>query len=487
MTPQAKQILLVDDEEKLIKSIANRLTMMGFLPVTATSGLEAIQIALDTPIDLAIVDLQMPDMNGLITITKLKEIRPSIKTILLTGHGNEKVRQATESLNSLYFQKDEMAEFWQFIKQLNSDGKVVVIRPAASPQSGEASSGVAPASQIDIHSHSDFIKTDDQKGSIARKTQRSGRSAYPRIVGETAVMQKLRNSIARMAAVDCTVTLRGEAGTGKELAARAIHAGSMRKQQRFLAINCADFSRQELAGQLMGYTSGNLYEAIRTHSGIFSAAEVGTLLIDQIEEMPADMQTQLLSILDAHDSQKTENKMDIRVLVATAADLERRVHGKSFNSGLYEHLKVFELTLPPLRERKDDIPPLCQYFFDKYRRELGKAVDSVAPEVIETLVAYDFPGNVQELEHIIERAVISADGKIIGQEHLPLRFKKRSESPKPLETNQFLTIAELEKRYILEVLEACKGNKSKTAEILGISRAALWRKLKHFKSETPDQ
>jgi two-component system response regulator AtoC len=290
-----------------------------------------------------------------------------------------------------------------------------------------------------------------------------------------------------MAAVDCTVTLRGEAGTGKKLAARAIHAGSMRKQQRFLAINCADFSRQELAGQLMGYTSGNLYDAIRNRSGIFSATEIGTLLIDQIDEMPADMQTQLLSILDASDGQDTESKMNIRILVATATDLEQRVGANSFDKGLYEHLKVFELTLPPLRERKDDIPPLCQYFFDKYRRELGKAVDSVAPEVVETLVAYDFPGNVQELEHIIERAVISADGKIVGQEHLPLRFKGRPESVNSLEIPKFLTIAELEKRYILEVLEACNGNKSKTAEILGISRAALWRKLKQFKAETPDQ
>jgi len=482
MTEQTKRILLVDDEEKLLKSIAQRLTILGFVPYTATGGRKAIDIVRKHPVDLAIVDLQMPDMDGLVTITKLKEINPRLKTVLLTGHGNDKVKQATESLNTLYFEKEEMRDFWRFIGNLNTDGNVLVIRPTATvpqPQAGGAPPAVTfPTNEIEIHSHRDFVRTGKQMDGFSVNSNQSGSMDRLRIVGETSAMQELRRNIERVANLDCTVALYGEPGTGKELAARAIHSGSMRRSQRFLAINCANFGSKQLAGQLLGYKNGNLYEAIRSRSGIFSASQVGTLLFDQIEEMPDNMQDQLLNILDV---------TDIRILVATAADLMKRVDAKSFRKSLFERLKVFELTIPPLRERKDDIPPLCQYFFDKYRQELGKSVGAISPEVIKILVEYGFPGNVHELEHIIERAVILSDGNTIDRRHLPIRFLEDQKPARSLESRQFPTLAELEKRYIVEVLEATKGNKSKTAEILGISRAALWRKLKQLKAERPEQ
>ncbi len=183
------------------------------------------------------------------------------------------------------------------------------------------------------------------------------------------------------------------------------------------------------------------------------------------------MQDQLLSILDMADSQRSgslkETGIDIRILVATDTDLAARAKAGSFRKDLYDRLKLFELTIPPLRERKDDIHPLCRYFFDKYRQELGKSVDSISPEVVKILVDYDFPGNVRELEHIIERAVILVDGNTIERKHLPVRFLEDLKSAGPLEPRQFSTLAELEKRYIVEVLEASNGNKSKTAEISG--------------------
>jgi two-component system response regulator AtoC len=432
----------------------------------------------------------MPDMDGLVTITKLKEIKPDLKTVLLTGHGNDKVKQATESLNSLYFEKDEMQDFWGFIKNLNSDGKVVVIRPSEglprSQTAGQPSALRYPNNQIEIHSRRDFNNTENPVDRRPMGANPSGSMDRLRIVGETPAMQELRKNIERVAHLDCTVTLKGEPGTGKELAASVIHAGSMRREQRFLAVNCATFGAEQLAGQLLGY-NGNLSEAIRTRSGIFGAGQVGTLFFDQIEAMPDAMQDQLLNLLDVTDTQRHQSQTDIRILVATDADLAKRVKAKSFRKSLFERLKLFALTIPPLRERRDDIAPLCQYFFDIYRRELDKPVDTIAPEVIKILIDYGFPGNVHELEHIIERAVILADGKTIERKHLPARFNEEPRPARTLEAGNFSTLAELEKRYIVEVLEATHANKSKTAEILGISRAALWRKLKHLKAEHPGQ
>ena len=498
MTTQPKTVLLVDDEEKLLNSIAQRMEVLGFVPFTATNGMAAIDIAMKNSIDLAIVDLQMPDMNGLVTITKLKEIKPDLKTILLTGHGSDKVRQATESLNTLYFEKEEMGGFWRFIKQLNTDGSVVVIRPSAtspsaavSTVSGKNPADSYPANEIEIHAHRDFVHTTERSERLSPRPRRSIEMDRPRIVGETQAMQALRKNIERMASLDCTVTLRGEPGTGKELAARAIHSGSMRCNHRFLAINCANFSSEQLAGQLLGYQGGDLSEAIRTRNGIFSSGPMGTLLFDKVEKLPLPMQDQLLNILDMADSQRSrglqETGIDMRILVATDTDLAERARMGSFNQDLYHRLSLFELTIPPLRERKDDIHPLCRYFFDKYRKELGKAVSSMSPEVIKILVDYDFPGNVRELEHIIERAVILVDGKTIERKHLPVRFLQEMKPTSPPAPRTFATLAEREKRYIVEVLEATNGNKSKTAEILGISRAALWRKLKQLKAEQSDQ
>ncbi|BBO71847.1 acetoacetate metabolism regulatory protein AtoC [Desulfosarcina alkanivorans] len=494
MTENAKRVLLVDDEEKLLQSIALRMKVLGFAPFTAASGMAAIDIATKNKIDMAIVDLQMPDMNGLVTITKLKEIHPGLKTVLLTGHGSDKVKQATESLNALYFEKDEMGAFWEFIKKLNDDGNVVVIRPTAeSPRTSD--DGVHrpapfPANEIEIHPRRDRFETVDQVARPSTGPNPPGGMGRLRIVGETTAMQELRKNIERAASLDCRVTLRGEPGTGKELAARAIHAGSMRRAHRFLAINCANFSSEQLAGQLLGYKSGNLSEAIRTRDGIFSSGRVGTLLFDQVEEMPLNMQDQLQSILDMADGQPSgslkETGLDIRILVATDTDLAKRVESGLFRKGIYDRLKLFELSIPPLRERRDDIHPLLRYFFDKFRQEMEKPVEAISLDVVRRLVDYDFPGNVRELKHIVERAVILAEGKTIERKHLPLRFLENPNKAPSTKPGEFSTLAELEKRYIVEVLEANHGNKSRTAQVLGISRAALWRKLKQLKAEGPD-
>jgi DNA-binding NtrC family response regulator len=491
MTEKAKRVLLVDDEEKLLHSIAQRMKVIGFEPFTATNGMAAIDIALKNFIDLAIVDLQMPDMNGLVTITKLKEIHPDLKTVLLTGHGNEKVKQATESLNTLYFEKEEMGDFWRFIRKLNTDGNVVVIRPAPATPAA-APSGALAANEIEIHSPRQFTEAKYEKSSTVEETDHPIDYRHLRIVGETSSMQELRKTIGRLAPLDCTVMFSGENGTGKELAARVIHARSGRRHQRFLTIDCGDLGNAQFVHQLIGYGKGDLCEAIQSQRGIFSADQVGTLFFNRVEKMPVIMQSQLLKTIDTIDRSRAAagqtRAADIRILVATETDLAQRVETNRFDGVLYDRLIFFNLSIPPLRERKDDIPPLCSYLLRKFSDDFKKPVESIAPEVIDIFSAYPFPGNVRELAHLIERAVIIADGRTIHLKHLPGRFLKEASSTKSAEPGDFLTLAELENRYIIEVLEAAGGNKSRTAETLGISRAALWRKLKHIKaSSNPPQ
>ncbi|BBO93249.1 sigma-54-dependent transcriptional regulator [Desulfosarcina ovata] len=486
MTVQPKRVLLVDDEEKLLESIARRMKVLGLEPLTATNGISAIEIAMRNSIDMAIVDLQMPDMNGLVTITKLKEIKPDLKTVLLTGHGNDKVKQATESLNTLYFEKEEMGDFWRFIKGLDTNGKVVVIRPSASNGGTSGASGGGSASSIEIHSQRDFAGAPYPQTSPTTPVDRAGIDTPLRIFGETAVMRELRKGIERVTPLDCPVMLQGENGTGKERIARHIHSRSRHHGQRFLTVDCENLGSDQFVRQLIGYGQNDLYEAIRSQSGMFSAGQVGSLFFDRVEAMPLAMQAQLVGIIDAIDRSKADGGQntatDIRILAATEIDLNERVIAGKFDPALYDRLTFFKFIIPPLRQRKDDIPLLCSFYLRQFNDEFKKPVESIDPNVIEILSAYPFPGNVSELADIIERAVILADGTTIEKRHLPERFLKTGIDAIAL-PEDLSTLAQLENQYILKVLDITGGNKSKSAEILGISRAALWRKLKNIKAD----
>jgi transcriptional regulator with PAS, ATPase and Fis domain len=297
-------------------------------------------------------------------------------------------------------------------------------------------------------------------------------------------MQELRKNIERLAALDCTVIIRGETGTGKELAARIIHNLSPRRQSRFMAVNCGCFSNDLLIEELFRPDNPAMPGDVgREGTGSDSR---GTILLDQIEDMPPKMQLSMLKIIDSKKVSLQDGSddlpFDVRLLAASRYHLRKLVEEGKFREELYYRLNVLELYIPPLKERKDDIPPLCGYFLDKYAKEFKKAVESISDDVIGIFMAYHFPGNVRELEHIIERAVILADGQTIESKHLPGRFQ--AADPPPLSADRkFMSLAEIEKRHILEVLKATGGNKSKAVQLLGISRAALWRKLKLFEQE----
>jgi DNA-binding NtrC family response regulator len=484
------KILLVDDEEKFLNSIAERLKLLGFDPLKASSGRQALEFAQNNRIDMAIVDLKMPDMDGLETITKLKDITPVLRSVLLTGYGSEKVKQATEALNAAYFEKDRMDDFWDFVKRGSQSGNIIVIRPP----SAAIASNTGDGDQYDlfephpIETGPDFKSMEYTRApsATAGKKDYSLPAERFRMIGETLAMQELRKNIERLAALDCPVIIRGETGTGKELAARMIHSLSPRKKSRFMAINCGCFSNDLLIEELFSPGTAVFSGVGQTRGSVDRPESGGTILLDQIEDMSPKMQLSMLKIIDSKEVSLQDGgadfPFDVRIFAASRYNLGQLAREGKFREELYYRLNVLELYLPPLKERRDDIPPLCGYFLNKFAKEFKKAVEYISDEVISIFMSYDFPGNVRELEHIIERAVILADGKTIKSKHLPGRFQKAAAAPLAAD-QKFMTLAEIEKQYILEVLTATGGNKSKTVELLGISRAALWRKLKQFKEE----
>ncbi len=305
----------------------------------------------------------------------------------------------------------------------------------------------------------------------------------PPLIGKSLGMQKVRRDMARVAPLDCTVLIRGETGTGKELVSRTIHLMSTRADKQFFAINAGAFNPDLLANELFGHEKEAYTGAQGIKKGIFESIAGGTLLLDEIGEMSGNMQVQLLRALQERTIVRVggtrEIPVDLRILAATNRNLEEDIERGSFRRDLFYRLNVFSITLPPLRERSEDIPLFCQYFLDVYSRKFKKKVRKVSKEVLELFMEYPFPGNVRELENVIERAIVLCDGHNVEVQHLPRRFRKKREGQGGKHA-RLVTLAEMERQYIFDVLDRVQGNKAEAAKILGIDRATLWRKLKRY-------
>jgi len=484
-------ILLVDDEKKFLNSISERIRLKGFEPLLALSGEEAVEIAKSKNIDIAIVDHKMPGMDGITTITKLKEIYPDIKTVLLTGYGNEKIREAAEALDTAYFEKDEMRNFWNFIKKFSSKTGMIIINPPSGEKDMAAS-----AVDFDLVTDQRPLKTEELEMHAARQTLERRlplndldtssvffESRGQKLIGETPSILELKKNIRKVASLDCTVLILGETGTGKELVARAIHMLSPRKERKFTAVNCGSFTEELLSNELFGHEKEAFTGALHRKRGVVEATSGGTILLDEIGDTPLSMQVKLLRVLEDKNIIRVggtdEIPVDVRVLAATNQSLKKKIEDGSFREDLYYRLNAFILRIPPLRERTDDIPLLSSYFLDKYRKEFGKEIRGIADEVLSIFMKYAFPGNVRELENAIERAVIMCEGNALKKEHLPQRFVQVKQSI-GRDKKDLVTLAEMEKQYIIEVLKSTKGNKSEASRILGINRASLWRKVKEM-------
>jgi DNA-binding NtrC family response regulator len=447
------KILLVEDEQDIAAPIEQVLAEEGYRVAHASDGSRALDRLQLEPFDLVISDIRLPKLDGLSLFRWIRCERPTTPVILMTAHGS--ISEAVTALreNAVHY----LAKPFQLDELLSTVSRVA--------QQQRATRWVAEAPLL------------EQDG-------------LPKLIGQCAAMTTLRERLPTIARSDAPVLIQGESGTGKELVARAIHGQSARRGKPFLAINCAAFPDGLIEAELFGHQRGAFTGADRPRAGRFSAADGGTIFLDEVFEMSVAVQAKLLRVLQEGVFQtlgsNMDVKVDVRILSATNANVRQRIGHGAYREDLYYRLKVLEVCLPPLRDRKDDLPLLIGHSLAKFTSE-GGAIPELTARAWAALSQYDYPGNVRELEHAIRHALVLNHGGKIDVEHLPAEFQATaltaasSSSRSPLALSR--ATAQFEREYILQALQRTEWSKQQTADLLGISRKNLWEKIKRYNLE----
>jgi len=442
------RILIADDERIARENLEHVLRGEGYETVGAHNGLAAIRELEKEEFDLVLTDIRMQPVDGIQVLDRARGLYPDIEVIVITGYAS--VSSAVEAMRK--------GAYYYISKPYQIDEVRALVRQAVDKRGLRR-----------------------EVGELRRQVQDQSKTSL--LIGNSPEMDTLRKIIGQVAASDSSVLILGETGTGKELVARTIHTMSLRAGKRFLAINCGAFNEELLANELFGHEREAFTGAKGFKRGLLEAAQGGTIFLDEIGDMPLSMQVKLLRVLQERVMMRVggmeEIPVDIRVVAATNKNLKQEVECGTFRQDFYYRLNVITLHVPRLADRKDDILMLALHFLHKLAKSQGKQVGSISDEAIKTLVSYEYPGNVRELENIIERAVTLANGDSIEPGHLPLDlhqlvFRVRHSREK------FLSLDENEREYILWVLKQVNDNKTKAAEILGIDRVSLWRKMKRY-------
>lgn len=441
MDLRKENILIVDDDIDILELLQRHLQSMDYHTYKAVSVKEALFILKDTFIDLLITDIQMPEINGLQLLKFANEHYPEIPKLVVTGYPSV-------------------------------EGTLEVIK------SGATDYLTKPFTKTELKEAVEKALTQNTARRKLQSAQvKSSENSYSDMVGESEAFKKVINIIDRVKDNKATVIITGESGTGKELVARSIHYSGKFSREPFIAVNCAAIPENLQEAELFGYVKGAFTGANENRNGFFQAAKGGTLFLDEIGTASLAVQTKLLRALQEKEitrvgSQKVE-KVDIRVIAATNANLREEIKNNTFREDLYYRLTVVEINVPPLRERKSDIALLTEKFLRKYGIEFKDRLLRISPEALQILQRYNWPGNIRELENIIQRAVIMADGRIEVKD-LPDFLKYQIE----FSNNELRPLREIEREYIQRVLNHTDGNKTKAAEILQIDRKTLREKLK---------
>jgi DNA-binding NtrC family response regulator len=442
------QILIVDDEKIMRDSFSRILTKEGYQVQTVASGEEAIERFNHEPFDIVLLDIKMPGIGGIKTLQRLKEMDPGVTILIVTGYPS--IETAVEAI--------KLGAYDYITKPFTPDVLRIAINRALERKS---------------------LLTEN----LHLRRQLKAKNESDIIIGQSEAMRNIYELVRRIAPTDSTVLITGESGTGKELIARAIHNYSLRHDKEFVAVDCSALVETLLESELFGHVKGSFTGAIQAKYGSFELANGGTFFFDEIGNLSLDTQAKLLRVIQEKEikpvgSEKTI-KVDVRIIAATNQDLKQAIARKTFREDLYYRLNVVPIHIPPLRERKEDIPLLTKHFLQKYNQKRKIPVVNVEPETMKLLMSYDWPGNVRELENAIERALILEDGDTLLPRCFP--WIGGQKKIKTLSNNhKIYSLEEMEKQHIKWVLKETRGHKGKAANLLGIDRKTLYTKIKKY-------
>jgi two-component system NtrC family response regulator len=444
------KVLVIDDDESLRRVLEYNLAQEGYAVLTAASGEQGLDLLKREGADLVVTDVRMAGMDGLQVMEGVRRLDPGIQVIIITAFGT--IEMAVEAMKA--------GAFHYITKPFNRDELRLTIKKALQLK-------------------------ELQRANVALRKELQERLGLDNIIAESPQMKRILEMLERVAPTETTVLILGESGTGKELIARAIHANSARAEGPFVAVNCAAIPETLLESELFGHVKGAFTGAIRDRVGKFEAAEAGTIFLDEIGEMRPDLQVKILRCLEERTLERVGDnrpiRVDVRVLAATNKDLSKAIQAGEFREDLYYRLNVVPLSIPPLRERREDIRALAQHFL----KRLGASPRlAIAPDAFRALASYDWPGNVRELENALERALIFQRGDVIRLDDLPETIRRprlRETATLPMSLPEAgLSLEEVEKELILRALQKHEWNQSRAARYLGITRHTLLYRMEKY-------
>jgi len=441
-------ILIIDDEETMRDSCRQTLSRDGNRIEVAESGSKGLSLLEAESFDLVILDLKMPGLSGMEVLKKIKQSDPEVMVVVITGYAT--VESAVEAMR---------IGAYDFIpKPFTPDSLRVIVKRALDRRELALENVLLR----------DELKADFEPGVI---------------IGQSKAMKKVEELVQKVGPTDTTVLISGESGTGKELVARAIHRYSGRTDKPFVAVDCGSLVENLFESELFGHTKGSFTGATATKYGRFELANGGTLFFDEIGNISINIQTKLLRVLQEREITKVGGsqviKVDVRIVAATNKDLQKAVQSGTFREDLFYRLSVVPISLPPLRERRDDIALLAVYFLRKYNKKRKKNIRAISDRAMKALVEYDWPGNVRELENAIERAVVLAEDDVVSPSEL-LYYGLNVETPSRPDAGESQRLVDVEKEHIAKTLKMLNGHRGKTAERLGIDRKTLRLKMKKY-------
>jgi DNA-binding NtrC family response regulator len=443
------RLLIVDDDDQLRQTLERRFRRQGLAVTAAAGGDEALAKAAHNRWDVALLDLNLPGLNGIELMGQLKQRQPELEALLLTAQGSIETA----------------------IQAMKKGAYDYLTKPFHLPE-------------LEVHIQKAYEKVQLARRERQWVEQISYESSRHRLVGSSPLMQRAVQLLQKVAPTDSTVLVRGPSGTGKELVARALHYNSSRRERPLVTVNCAALQETLLESELFGHEKGAFTGAVQTKTGLVEVAEGGTLFIDEIGEMGPGLQAKLLRVLEDGHYRRVgstqENHANVRVVAATNQPLEEALKTGRFREDLYYRLNVVTIMLPPLRERRQDIPELVEHFLTS--RQIGPLRYQIQPDALQALVRHDWPGNVRELANVLERAQILAEDHVITLDDLPESLAAAVPAADRTDCNP-RRLREVERRHVLAVLQEEKANKVHAAKALGISRRALYRLIEKYHLE----